>query len=52
MYPYNVYELHKTLFEKQEGLNLAVSETNKLFNNLATFDIESIHVPTEELKET
>ena len=44
-YPKNVYELRETLFEK-------VSEDNKLFNNLAIFDFESICVPTEELKET
>ena len=52
IYPYNVYELRKTLFKKLEGLNLAVFETKKLFKNLATFDIESIYVPSEELKET
>ena len=51
-YPKNVYELRETLFEKLEGFNLPVSEDNKLFNNLAIFDFESICVPTEELKET
>ena len=51
-YPKNVYELRETLFEKLEGFNLPVSEDNKLFNNLAVFDFESICVPTEELKET
>ena len=40
------------MFEKLEGFNLPVSEDNKLFNNLAFFDFESIFVPTEELKET
>ena len=52
IYSNNVYELCETLFEKLEGFNLPVSEDNKLFNNLATFDFESICVPTEELKET
>ena len=52
IYPKNVYELRETLFEKLEGLSLPVSEDNKLFNNLAIFDFESICVPTEELKET
>ena len=47
-----MYELRETLFEKLEGFNLPVSEDNKLFNNLAIFDFESIYVPTEELKET
>ena len=49
IYPKNIYELCKTLFENLEGFNLPVSEDNKLFNNLAIFDFESICVPTEEL---
>ena len=52
IYPKNVYELRKTLFEKLEGFNLPVSDDKKLFKNLAIFDFESICVPTEELKET
>ena len=52
IYPKNVYELRETLFEKLGGFSLPVSEDNKLFNNLAIFDFESICVPTEELKET
>ena len=51
-YPKNVNELRKTLFEKLEGTKLPVSEENKLFNNLAFSDFESICVPTEELNET
>ena len=51
VYPKNGYELHNTLFEKLEESNLPISEDNKLFNNLAIFDFESICVPTEELKE-
>ena len=31
IHPKNVYELHKILFEKQEGLNHPVSEENKFF---------------------
>ena len=50
--PKNVYELPETLFEKLEGFTLHVSEDNKLINNLAIFDFESICVTTEELKET
>ena len=50
IYPKNVYELGDHLFEKLEGFNLPVSEDTKLFNNIATFDFESICVPTEELK--
>ena len=52
IYPKNVYELRETLFKKLERFSLPVSEDNKLFNNLAIFDFESICVPTEELKET
>ena len=46
IYPKNVYELCETLFEKLEGFSLPVSEDNKLFNNLAIFDFDSICVPT------
>ena len=52
IYPKNVCELRENLFKKLEGLNLPVSEDNKLLNNLAIFDFQSICVPTEELKET
>ena len=52
IYPKNVYELRENLFEKLEGFSLPVSEDNKLFNNLAIFDFDSICVPAEELKET
>ena len=52
IYPKNVYELRETLFEKLEGFSFPVSEGNKLFNNLAIFDFESICVPTEDQKET
>ena len=38
-YPKNVYELRETLFEKLEGFSLPVSENNKLFNDLAIFDL-------------
>ena len=52
IYPKNVYELREALFEKHEGFSLPVTEDNKLFNNLAIFDLESICVLTEEIKET
>ena len=50
IYAKNVYELRENLFEKLEVFSLPVSEGNKLFNNLAIFNFESICVPTEELK--
>ena len=52
IYPKNVYELRESLFGTLEGFSVPVSEDNKLFNNLAIFDFESICFPTEELKET
>ena len=42
----------RNLFEKLEGFSLPFSEGNKLFNNLAIFDFQSVCVPTEEPKET
>ena len=51
-YPKNEHTFRETLFEKLEGFNHPVSEENKLFNNLAFFDFESICFPTEELKKT
>ena len=51
IYPKNVYELRESLFEKLEGFNLPVSEDNQLVNNIAIFELESICVPTEELRE-
>ena len=45
-------EVRETLCEKLEGFYLPFSEYNKLFNNLANFNFESICVLTEELKET
>ena len=52
IYPKNKYEPQQTLFEKLEGFNFPVSQDNKLSNNLAIFNFESICVPTEELKGT
>ena len=52
IYPKNMYGICKTLFEKPEGFSLPVSEDNKLFNNLAFFNFETICVHTEELGET
>ena len=52
IYSKTVYELRETWFEKLEGFSLPVFEDNKLLQNLAFFDFESLRVPTEELKET
>ena len=47
-----VYTLRKTLFEKLEGFKIIGSKDNFLFNNLAIFDLDSIRIPTDELKAT
>ena len=46
VYPRNMYEFRKTLFEKLEKFNLPVSEENKLFSYLAFLHFEWICVPT------
>ena len=52
IYSKNFNELRENLFEKLKAFSLPDSENNKLFNNLAIFDFESISFPTEELNET
>ena len=52
IYPKSVYTLRETLLEKLEGFNIPVTKDNRLFNNLAIFNFESICVPSDELKAT
>ena len=44
IYPKNVYELRETLFEKLDAFNIPYRNEQKLFNNLAILDLESICV--------
>ena len=44
IYPKNVYELRETLFEKLDAFNIPYRSEQKLFKNLAIFDLESICV--------
>ena len=44
IYPKNVYDLRKTLFEKLDAFNIPYRNEQKLFKNLAIFDFESIWV--------
>ena len=52
IYPKNVYQLRETLFEKLDSFNIPYREDQKLFKNLAVFDLESICVKEETYKET
>ena len=51
IYPKNVYQLRKTLFEKLDSFNIPYRVDQKLFKNLAVFDFESICVKEETYKE-
>ena len=52
IYRRNVYTLRETLFEKLDRFNIEYTKEKTLFKNVAIFDIESICVPSEELKPT
>ena len=42
LYPNNVYQLLETLFDKLDSFDIQYTDDQKLFNNLAVFDLESI----------
>ena len=52
IYPENVYQLRQTLFEKLDSFDIQYTDDQKLFNNLAVFDFESICIPEEKFKNT
>ena len=52
IYPKNVYELRKTLFEMLDAFNIPYKNEQKLFKNLAIFDFESICVKENSYKQT
>ena len=52
IYPKNVYELRKTLFEKLDAFNILYINEQKLFKKLAIFNFESICVKEESYKQT
>ena len=52
IYPKNVYELRETLFEKLDAFNNPYRNEQKLFNNMAIFDFESICVKEDSHKQT
>ena len=52
IYPMNVYQLRKTLFDKLDSFGIQYTDDQKLFTNLAVFDFESISIPEEKFKNT
>ena len=52
IYPTNVYQLRDTLFEKLDSFDIQYTYDQKLFNNLAVFDLASICIPEEKFKNT
>ena len=52
LYPKNVYQLRETLFGKLDSFDIQYTDDQKLFNNLAIFDFESICVPEEKFENT
>ena len=52
IYPKNVYELRETLFGKLDAFNIPYKNEQKLFNNLAIIDFESICVKEDSYKQT
>ena len=47
-----MYQLRKTLFDKLDSFNIQYTDDQKLFNNIAVFDFESICIPEEKFKNT
>ena len=52
IYPKIVYQLRETLFDKLDSFDMQYTDDQKLFNNLAVFDFESICIPEEKFKNT
>ena len=50
IYPKNVYQLRDTFFEKLDAFNIPYKNEQKLFKNLALFDLESICVKKDSYK--
>ena len=52
IYPQNVYELRKMLFEKLDAFNIPYGNQQKLFKNLAISDFQPICVKEDAYKQT
>ena len=47
-----MYQLRETLFDKLDSFGIQYTDEQKLFTNLAVFDLESICIPEEKFKNT
>ena len=52
VYPRNVYQIRKTLFDKVDSFGINYTNEQKLFRTLAIFDFESLRVQEETFRET
>ena len=52
VYPRNVYQIRGTLFDKLDSFDTNYTSEQKLFENLAIFDFESICVQEETFRDT
>ena len=52
VYPRNVYQIRETLFDKLDSLGINYTSEQKLFENLAIIDFESICVQEETFRDT
>ena len=52
MYPKNAHQLRERLFDKLGLFDIQNTDDQKLFNNPAVFDFESICIPDEKFKNT
>ena len=52
VHPKNMYQLRETLFDKLDSFDIQCTDDQKLINNLAVFDFESICIPEEKFKNT
>ena len=52
VYPRNVYQIRETLFDKLDSFGIKSTSQQKLFENLAIFDFESICVQEETFRDT
>ena len=52
VYPKNVYQTQKTLFDKLDSFGIEHTNEQTLFKNLAIFDFESLCVQEQSFKDT
>ena len=52
VYPRNVYQIRETLFDKLDSFGIKYTSEQKLFKNLAIFDVESFCVQEETFRDT